>query len=206
MSGTVRNVLGSILALAGATAAVWSPFRPWYDGRHGRDYRIVELFSGGGVSDASARLFVSLLLPFAFVALVTLVGVVLRSRPTVALAGLICIGFTVLWMVRVGQAQGYLSVDAQGNGLGIGTGLAFLGGVALLLAALIMAGRPSARTGFEDERGQRDEEEHGQRDERRYRDEEWYPDEPGYREGPEYPGDDQQWYRDERGPGGGPPR
>ncbi|NBE56253.1 hypothetical protein GUY60_33440 [Streptomyces sp. YC537] len=138
---TLRNVLGSILALAGATAAVWSPFRIWYDGRHGRDYRIEELFTGTGVTEAGAGLLGSLFLPFAFAALLTLVGVVFRARLLVAAAGLLVLAFTVLWMVRVGQAEGSLTVGGTGDGLAVGAGNALLGGVALLLAALVMAGR-----------------------------------------------------------------
>ncbi|MCF3125642.1 hypothetical protein IPZ68_39005, partial [Streptomyces arenae] len=105
----VRNVLGSILALIGATAAVWSPFQAWYDGRHGRHFRLDELFSGTGITDARAELFGSLFLPFAFAALLTLVGVLLRSRLMVGCAGVVVLGFTVLWMVRQGQAEGSLT-------------------------------------------------------------------------------------------------
>ncbi|MEV0259569.1 hypothetical protein AB0H82_35655 [Streptomyces sp. NPDC050732] len=141
----VRNVLGSILALAGATAAVWSPFRAWYDGRPGRDFRIGELFSGGGVTGADAELFGSLFLPFAFAALLTLIGLALRSRLLVALAGVLVLGFTVLWMVRQGQAQGSLAVAGDGSGLGLGVLLALGGGVVLLLAAALMAGRRRRR-------------------------------------------------------------
>ncbi|MGI5482235.1 hypothetical protein [Streptomyces lavendofoliae] len=135
----IRNVIGSILALVGAAAAVWSPFRAWHDGRHGRDYRIADLF--GGITGATADLWTSLLLPFAFAALVTLVGLVLRSRVLVALAGLIVLGFTVLWMVRQGQEAGGLSVESDGSGLGQGVALAAAGGVLLLLGAALMAGR-----------------------------------------------------------------
>ncbi|SDL13330.1 hypothetical protein [Streptomyces indicus] len=137
----VRNVLGSLLALAGAAAVVWSPFRAWYDGRLGRDYRIGELFSGDGVTDAKAQLFGSLFLPFLFVAVVTLIGVVLRSRLLIAFAGIVAMGFAVLWMVRVGQAEGSLTVDGDGNGLGVGAANAFVGGAVLVLASLVMAGR-----------------------------------------------------------------
>ncbi|GAA2482756.1 hypothetical protein [Streptomyces gobitricini] len=135
----VRNVIASLLALVGATAAVWSPFRAWYDGRHGRDYRIADLF--GGITGSQADLWTSLLLPFAFAALVTLVGLMLRSRGLIALAGLIVLGFTILWMVRQGQAAGGLSVESDGSGLGQGAGLAAGGGILLLLAAALMAGR-----------------------------------------------------------------
>ncbi|MFB7278250.1 hypothetical protein ACFCZV_14165 [Streptomyces hydrogenans] len=136
----IRNVVGSVLALAGATAAVWSPFRAWYDGRHGSDYPIGDLFTG--ITDDKADVLGSILLPFAFAALVTLVGVVLRSRLLVALAGVIVLGFTVLWMVRVGQAEGSLVVSGNGRGLGDGVANAFGGGVLLLLGALVMSGRP----------------------------------------------------------------
>ncbi|RXS73242.1 hypothetical protein EST92_21895, partial [Streptomyces sp. TM32] len=108
----VRNVLGSLIALAGATAAVWSPFRPWYDGRHGSDVRIEDLFHG--ITGYGAALFGSLLLPMAFAALLTLIGVALRSRLLVTVAGLVVLGFTVLWMVRQGQAASELTAGARG--------------------------------------------------------------------------------------------
>ncbi|GGW58869.1 hypothetical protein [Streptomyces xantholiticus] len=139
----IRNVIGSILALVGATAAVWSPFRDWYDGRHGRDYRIQDLF--GGITPNEGALFTSLLLPMAFAAVVTLVGLLLRSRFMVALAGVIVLGFTVLWMVRQGQESGSLAAGGDGEGLGLGVGLAFGGGVLLLLAAAVMSGRRAPR-------------------------------------------------------------
>ncbi|MFD4631277.1 hypothetical protein ACFVYR_18755 [Streptomyces sp. NPDC058284] len=137
----VRNVVGSVLALIGATAAVWSPFRDWYGGRPGRDFRIDELFSGGGVTEAKAELFASLFLPFAFAALLTLAGLVLRSRLLVALAGVVVLGFTVLWMVRQGQSQGSLTVAGDGSGLNQGLLGSLGGGALLLLAAAVMRGR-----------------------------------------------------------------
>ncbi|MCT9093021.1 hypothetical protein N4G70_29750 [Streptomyces sp. ASQP_92] len=138
----VRNVLGSVLALAGATAAVWSPFRAWYDGRHGSTYRIDDLFSG--ISADKAVVAGSLLLPFAFAALVTLVGLVLRSRALLVVAGLVVLGFTILWMVRQGQAAGHLTVDSSGNGLGQGVGIALGGGLLLLIAAALTPPRRRA--------------------------------------------------------------
>ncbi|MFF9146119.1 hypothetical protein ACF1BN_14785 [Streptomyces sp. NPDC014861] len=138
----IRNVVGSVLALAGATAAVWSPFRAWYDGRHGSDYPVGDLFTG--ITDTGSGVIGSILLPFLFAALVTVLGVVLRSRLLVAAAGLVVLGFTVLWMVRVGQAEGSLVVSGDGRGLGDGVANAFGGGVLLLLGALVMSGRPKA--------------------------------------------------------------
>ncbi|MER5182915.1 hypothetical protein ABT009_31935 [Streptomyces sp. NPDC002896] len=141
----VRNVLGSVLALIGATAAVWSPFRVWYDGRLGREYRLGELFSGTGVTAVRAELFGSLFLPFVVAAVVALVGIALRSRGLVALAGLIVLGFAVLWMVRLGLAQGSLTVGGAGPGLDTGVLGAVGGGAVLLLASLVMPGRKRRR-------------------------------------------------------------
>ncbi|MFH9618787.1 hypothetical protein ACH4MM_34480 [Streptomyces pratensis] len=138
----IRNVLGSVVALVGAAAAVQSPFHSWYDDRLGRDYRIQDLFDG--ISQVSSSVMGSILLPFLFAALVTLVGIVFRSRWVVALAGLIVIGFTVLWMVRQGQAANGLTVDGGGSGLRWGVAQALAGGVLLLLGALLMSGRQRA--------------------------------------------------------------
>ncbi|MFF1511990.1 hypothetical protein [Streptomyces sp. NPDC058326] len=139
----IRNVAGSVLALVGAAAAVWSPFRAWYDGRHGRDYAIGDLFTG--ITGDKADVFGSILLPFLFAALLALVGVVLRSRLLVALAGVVVLGFTILWMVQVGQAEGSLTVGGDGSGLGDGVAIALCGGVLLLIGALVMAGRHRRR-------------------------------------------------------------
>lgn len=137
----MRNVVGSVLALVGAALAVWSPFRAWNDGRQGRAYRLQELFAGGGVTSARAELFGSLFLPFVILALVALLGLVLRSRLVVAFAGVVVLGLTVLWMVRVAQAEDQLVLTANGNGLGDGVAAALGGGVLLLLGALVMSGR-----------------------------------------------------------------
>jgi hypothetical protein len=135
----IRNVIGGILAAAGAAAAVLSPYHVWYDGRDGRDYRVRELF--GTLSAARPGVWTSLLLPFAVAALITLVGVVLRSRGLVTLAGLVVIGFTVLWMVRQGQAAHGLAIQPEGPSLGQGVAYAAGGGIVLLLGAVVMRGR-----------------------------------------------------------------
>ncbi|MFE7127481.1 hypothetical protein [Streptomyces sp. NPDC057617] len=135
----VRNAIGSILALAGAAAAVLSVFLDWFDGRQGQDYRVADLFNG--ITATGSALATSLLLPFAFAALLTLIALALRPRLLTALAGLVVLGFTVLWMVRQGQASGGLSVGGNGSGLDIGLAYALGGGVLLLLASLVMSGR-----------------------------------------------------------------
>lgn len=135
----IRTVLGSLVALVGAAAAVYSPFRNWYDGRHGSEYRIQDLFNGITATkpgDAGG----SVLIPLAFAALITVIGILLRSRLLVTLAGLVTIGFTVLWMVRVGIAQHSLVLSSNGSGLGLGVGYALIGGVLMLLGGGADAG------------------------------------------------------------------
>ncbi|MFI7238214.1 hypothetical protein [Streptomyces cyaneofuscatus] len=135
----IRNILGSLVALAGAASAVLSPFRDWYDGRAGQDYRVRDLFEG--ITATESGVLVSILLPFLFAALLVIAGVVLRSRLAVALAGLVVLGFTVLWMVRQGQAAGSLTVGGDGAGLQVGVVNALAGGLLMLIGALLMRGR-----------------------------------------------------------------
>ncbi|WP_330331890.1 hypothetical protein OHS33_20670 [Streptomyces sp. NBC_00536] len=143
----IRNAIGSLMGLIGAAAAVWSPFRAWYDGRHGRDYRLTDLFSGSGIDPTGkSGVMASILLAFLFAALLTLAAVFLRSRVLMAVAGIVVIGITVLWMVRQGQAVGSLSVGGDGTGLGEGVANAFGGGALLILAAAVMRGRGRRRT------------------------------------------------------------
>ncbi|WP_206322584.1 hypothetical protein [Streptomyces sp. HNM0575] len=135
----VRNLLGVLLALAGAALAVWSPFNPWYAGRLGRDYRTGELFGSTGITGTQAALWTGLFVPMLAAAVLTLLAVLLRSRLLVALAGLVVLGFAILWMVRQGQQAGTLTAGA--GGLGEGSGYAIGGGALLLMGALVMRGR-----------------------------------------------------------------
>ncbi|WP_433401838.1 hypothetical protein [Streptomyces sp. CA-146814] len=133
----IRTILGSLVALAGAASAVLSPFRDWYRGRTGREYRVEDLF--GGITATESGVLVSMLLPFLGAAVLVVLGVMLRSRLVVALAGLVVLGFTVLWMVRQGQAVGSLTVG--GDGVGVGVVNAAAGGVLMLIGAVLMKGR-----------------------------------------------------------------
>jgi len=140
----VRNLLGSLLALIGAAAAAWSPYRDWYGGRLGRDFRTRELFTAVGVTDAGASLWTSVFLPLLAAGVLTVIAVLFRSRWMIVLAALIVLGFTVLWMVRQGQDAG--SLTAGGDGLHDGVAYAMGGGVLMLLGALVMRGRGHPRT------------------------------------------------------------
>ncbi|MGW0908543.1 hypothetical protein [Streptomyces sp. NPDC002853] len=152
----IRNTIGLILAALGAAAALWAPFRSWYDGRLGRDFRIWELFTGAGVTDSGAGLFASMFLPLLVGAVLTLLGVVFRSRLLVLIAGIITLGFAILWMVRQGQAQGSLTVTGDSDGLGSGVALALLGGLLMLIGSAIMGGREPRALRKERQRHERD--------------------------------------------------
>ncbi|MBD3554059.1 MULTISPECIES: hypothetical protein [Streptomyces] len=148
----IRNLLGSLVALAGAASAVLSPFRPWYDGRLGRDYRVRDLFEG--ITLTESGVLVSILLPFLAAAALVVLGAVLRSRLVTAFAGVVVLGFTVLWMVRQGQAAGSLAVSGDGSGLRVGVVNALAGGVLMLIGAALMRGRRSRSAGRERRRDQ----------------------------------------------------
>ncbi|SHL94228.1 hypothetical protein [Actinacidiphila paucisporea] len=139
----LRNIFGSLLALIGAALAVWSSFRVWYGGRHGTDIRVDDLFTGVGVTPATAALLGSLFLPLGFAALLAVLGVLVRSRTAVGAAGALVLGVTVLWMVRQGQSAG--SLTAGGDGLDVGVAAAVGGGALLLLGAAVMRGRTIRR-------------------------------------------------------------
>ncbi|MFF2716620.1 hypothetical protein [Streptomyces sp. NPDC058011] len=141
MARGIRNTMGLFLAVLGAAAALWAPFRNWYDGRLGHDFRVWELFTGAGVTDSGAGLFASMFLPLLVGALLTVLGVALRSRLLVLIAGIVTLGFAILWMVRQAQAQGSLTVTGDSDGLGSGVGLALLGGLLMLIGAAVMSGR-----------------------------------------------------------------
>ncbi|MFX4293127.1 hypothetical protein [Streptomyces bohaiensis] len=138
----LRNVLGAVLAVVGAAIAIISPFRDWYDGRAGRDFRLQELFTSGGITDTRADLFAGIFLVMLAVAVLTVLGVVLRSRLLVALAGVVALGITVLWMVRQYQLADALVVG--GNGMQWGAVGALVGGALLLVGSALMAGRHPA--------------------------------------------------------------
>jgi hypothetical protein len=140
---TTRNLIGSLLALIAAAAAVYGTFVPWLNARNGNDFQLTDLL-WNGITTTSSGLWVSLFLPMLAAAILTLAGVLLRWKTPVMIAGLIVLGFTVLWLVRVGLDLGTLSVGATGV---INRGVAFgLGSAALLfLSAGLMAGRKKRR-------------------------------------------------------------
>lgn len=134
-----RNVLGALLALIGAAVALISPFRDWYGSRAGQDIRLQELFTTGALTDTNAALFSGMFLAMLIVAVLAVIGVLLFSRMLVALAGVVALGITILWMVRQYQINDSLVVG--GNGVDIGALGALAAGVLLLLGAAVMAGR-----------------------------------------------------------------
>lgn len=138
---SMRNVVGGLLAVLGAAATLVSPWQAWYNGRHGSTYKFWEVF-GTGVTDSRSGVMDSVFLVFLVIAAITVGGVLMRSRVLVGFAGVAALGFTILWMVRQGQAAGELTISSDSRGLGSGVANALSGGLLMLLGALVMTGRP----------------------------------------------------------------
>ena len=138
----MRNVLGGLLALIGAAATLISPWQAWYNNRHGSTYKFYEVF-GSGITASGSGIMDSVFLVFLVMAVLAVAGVLLRSRALVGFAGVVALGFTILWMVRQGQAAGELTITGSNNrGLGSGVACAFAGGLLMIIGSLMMAGRP----------------------------------------------------------------
>jgi len=146
----VRNSVGSLLALLGATATLISPWLAWYGGRHGSSYKFYEVF-GTGITSSVSGVMDSVFLVFLVAAIITIVGVVLRSRAVVLIAAVLALGFVILWMIRQGQAAGQLAVTGDSRGLGPGLAVAFGGALAMFIGALLMKGRHHRRKEREEE-------------------------------------------------------
>ena len=138
----MRNVLGGLLVLIGAAATLVSPWQAWYNNRHGSTYKFYEVF-GSGISPSGSGVMDSVFLVFLVMAVLAVAGVLLRSRALAGFAGVVAFGFTILWMVRQGQAAGELTITGTNSrGLGTGLGYAFGGGLLMVIGSLLMAGRP----------------------------------------------------------------
>ncbi|MDB1087130.1 hypothetical protein PJ985_06055 [Streptomyces sp. ACA25] len=138
----IRNLLGSLAALAGAVTAVLSPFRPWYDGRPGREIAFRELLSDDGLTGTEADLFGGLFLITLGAGILALLAVLSRSRLLAALAGCVVLGVSGLWMARQYQLADQLVVGR--GGLEAGALSAVGGGLLLWCGAWLMTGRRAA--------------------------------------------------------------
>ena len=139
----MRNITGAVLAVIGAAATLASPWQSWYAGRNGSTYKFWEIF-GTGVTGSRSGIMDSVFLVFLITAILAVAGVLLRSRALVGFAGVVALGFTILWMVRQGQAAGELVITTKGTGLGRGVANALGGSVLMLIGAAVMSGRPKA--------------------------------------------------------------
>jgi hypothetical protein len=136
-----RNLIGSLLALVGAAATLISPWQSWYNNRHGSSYKFYEVF-GTGITVSRSGIMDSVFLVFLVTTIVAVIGVVMRSRMMVLGAGVVAFGFTILWMIRQGQAANELVITGANNrGLGSGLAWAFGGGILMIAGALVMTGR-----------------------------------------------------------------
>jgi hypothetical protein len=139
----MRNIIGAVLTVLGAAATLVSPWQSWYAGRHGSTYKFWEVF-GNGITPSRSGIMDSIFLVFLVTAIVALAGVLLRSRTVVLVAAVVALGFSILWMVRQGNAAGELVITNKGTGLGMGVAAATGGSLLMLIGGLVMIGRPKA--------------------------------------------------------------
>ncbi|HEX4788284.1 MAG TPA: hypothetical protein VH372_07460 [Actinospica sp.] len=133
---TSRRMIGTVLGLIAAAAAVWSAFISWYAGREGSNIRIQDLFSSG-ITLANASTMTSLFLPLAFAALLFVVYAVIGWRWLMVLGGLICIATALLWGTRQAQTAAGLHAALVGHG----AQLAAAAGALMLIAAAVAPAR-----------------------------------------------------------------
>ncbi|WP_053170749.1 hypothetical protein [Streptomyces sp. SBT349] len=138
-----RNVLGSALAAIAAAAAIASVFLDWYGSRDGRHFKWPQLFTTQGITGGNGNLLTGLFFPMLIAAIITAAAIVLRSRLLMTLAGLLVLGFTILWMVRQYQVAHSLTVGPGGMSWPVIGPLA--GGTLLLIAAASMEQRHVVR-------------------------------------------------------------
>jgi hypothetical protein len=132
----IRNILGSVIALVGATAAVFSPFRVWYGGRHGSEIRVEDLFTG--LTTESAVVLGSIFLPMLVAAVLVVIAVVFRSRGLMTVAGLLVLLTVALWGVQQYRTATGLNSRLADYGIALALG----GGALILIGAVVMSGRP----------------------------------------------------------------
>jgi len=135
MVSSTRRLIGLVLVVAAAAAAVWSAFLDWYGSRDGADIRIQDLFNQ--ITLQKANTFGSLLIPMAISAVLVLAGIVVWWRWLWALGGLVAIATAILWGVRQAQDVTGLHSNLMGNG----PAMAACAGAAMLLAAVIATAR-----------------------------------------------------------------
>jgi hypothetical protein len=138
-----RNALGTLLAAAAAALALVSPLLDWYGSREGRDYKLSDLFGADGISADDAGLLTGVFLAMLVAAVLLLTAATVRWGWLMAVAALIILGITILWMVRQYQVADSLSVSR--DGLGEGVGCALVSGVLALVGAAATYGRGRGR-------------------------------------------------------------
>lgn len=135
MVSSTRRLLGLVLVVVAAAAALWSAFLTWYSSRDGTDIRIQDLFNG--LTFQKSNTYGSLLIPLAISAVLVLAGIVVWWRWLWALGGLVAIATAILWGVRQAQTVEGLHSGLMGNG----PATAACAGAAMLLASVIATAR-----------------------------------------------------------------
>jgi hypothetical protein len=135
-----RRLIGTVLGLIAAVAAVWSAFITWYGSREGSNIRIQDLFTTNGITLDSASTMNSIFLPLAFAALLCVIYAAVGWRSPLVLGGLVSIATALLWATSQAQTVAGLHADLVGPGPMLAAGAG-----ALMLIAAAVAPPPRRR-------------------------------------------------------------
>jgi hypothetical protein len=95
---TSRRVAGAIVAAIGALAVAASAYLDWYEDETPRDMPLERLFQTE-VSGGADNYWTSVAAPLAVVGVVGVIGLLLRSRLVLSVAGLIGLATLTLWII-----------------------------------------------------------------------------------------------------------
>ena len=131
-----RRVAGAFLALLGAVGVTASAYLNWFGDQTPETAPLDRLFQSG-VTEQASSYWTSVALPLALVTVVTVVGVVLRSRLVLLVAWLIGAATLVLFVVQqANDTAGFAIGDLQ-----TGVWVALAGLLVMLLGVLSMGER-----------------------------------------------------------------
>ena len=135
MVSSTRRLIGLVLVVVAATAAIWSAFLDWYGNRNGSDIRLQDLFDQMTLQTADS--LGSLFIPMLIGAVLVVAGIVVWWRWLWALGGVVVLTTVVLWLVRQAQTPAGLHAVL----VGAGPWLAASAGALMLIASVVATAR-----------------------------------------------------------------
>jgi hypothetical protein len=134
----VRRTLGALIGTIGALGVAASAYLDWFAGRMPTEIPLERLFATD-VSGIAGSYWTSMAAPLALAGIIGVVGGLLRSRLTLALAGLLGFATLVLWVLL--QAIDMAPEDLQATDYEVGLWVCVASLIVLAGGVLLMGGR-----------------------------------------------------------------